>query len=132
MTMHQRNHAHLEFDTATLMASKNIDVGQSVTTLGDVTKGDGLGAGYLVVAPTAPGPDDVTLANGNIAVIQVLNPASVPSGVGGVQSVSAAPGVLVTGTADDPITGLDYSVSTSSPVSVGSTVNGHLWFVVDP
>lgn len=43
----------------------------NVITQGEVTAGDGKGALYLVVNPQAPGPDDETLDNGNIAVRQV-------------------------------------------------------------
>lgn len=47
-------------------------------------------------------------------------------------SISAAPGVLVTGTETGIDVGLDYEVVTVAPTEVGETENGHIWFVVDP
>jgi hypothetical protein len=67
------------FDTVALMKSSSLtSVGGLVRTKGNVTAGDGGGATYLIKTSAAFGgtPDgfgDHTLANGNVAVLQVKN-----------------------------------------------------------
>lgn len=63
------------FDTETELAAASSEVGVVVRTRGKSTAGDGQGNDFLVVSPQAPGPNDVTLADGNIAV-WLLRPAT--------------------------------------------------------
>jgi len=64
------------------------------------------------------------------------NPPVIPNGIGGagdggLNTIEVAAGLVKTGTATDPILGLDYSIVTSTPIDVGSTADGHLFFVVE-
>lgn len=51
-------------------------------------------------------------------------------GVTPVNSVTADPGCVVGGTNANPSVGTDYTVTTVTPTDVGSTTNGHIWYVV--
>ena len=50
---------------------------------------------------------------------------------GVVDTVSAAPGVLVTGTATDVIVGTNYSIVTTTP-DINDGINGQVFYVVSP
>jgi hypothetical protein len=119
------------FETETQLGLQTLVVGQTVFTQGRVTAGDNLGAVWLIEASGT----GVDLADGNVAVMQQLTPEMINGGVGGggspVESVAVAAGIVETGTAADPILGLDYEIVTEVPTDVTGTVDGHLWFVVD-
>jgi hypothetical protein len=118
------------FETETQLGLQTLVVGQTVFTQGRVTAGDKLGAMWLIEASGT----GIDLADGNVAVMQQLTPEMINGGVGDsgtVESVSAAAGVVETGTEADPILGLDYEIVTEAPVDASGTVDGHLWFVVD-
>jgi microcystin-dependent protein len=111
----------------------------STHTYADHVEGTGLeadrsGRQYTTDANTGLGTDTRPV---NVAIVYCIN-ATIEGGNGGpggpgsvVSSVTAAPGVEVTGTSTAPIVGLDYEIVTEAPADASGTVDGHLWFVVD-
>ena len=118
------------FDTEAQMSLQTLAVGSNALTRGRNAAGDGLSSIWLIQSSGV----GVDLDGGGVAVLQKITSDMVTGGGGGggaVDSVSAASGVLVTGTAADPIVGTNYSILTSSPGPTDG-IDGQVFFVVDP